>query len=32
VTKGHCVQDCNYCDRSKPIEDVLPQDATEVLE
>jgi oligopeptide transport system ATP-binding protein len=29
---GHCVQDCHYCDRSKPIEDVLSKDVTEAAE
>ncbi len=29
---GHCVQDCHFCDRSKPIEDVLPKEISEVVE
>jgi oligopeptide transport system ATP-binding protein len=32
LTKGHCVQECHYCDRSKPIEEVLTHDVTEALE
>ena len=30
--EGHCVQECHYCDRSKPIEEVLTQDITEAPE
>ncbi|HVL78254.1 MAG TPA: ABC transporter ATP-binding protein [Sphingomicrobium sp.] len=29
---GHCVQDCQYCDRSKPIEEVLSKDVPEAVE
>jgi oligopeptide transport system ATP-binding protein len=30
---GHCVEDCHYCDRSRPIEAVLPQeDSPEVVQ
>jgi oligopeptide transport system ATP-binding protein len=29
---GHCVQDCRYCDRSKPIEQVLSKDVPEAVE
>lgn len=32
LTEGHCAQDCQYCDRSKPIEDVLTSDVTEAFE
>ena len=30
---GHCVADCQYCDRSRPIEEVLPKvDSAEALQ
>jgi oligopeptide transport system ATP-binding protein len=29
---GHCVQDCRYCDRSTPIEQVLAKDVPEAVE
>jgi oligopeptide transport system ATP-binding protein len=32
VEDGHCVQDCGYCDRSSPIEDVMSQDVAEASE
>ncbi|HET9427152.1 MAG TPA: ABC transporter ATP-binding protein [Allosphingosinicella sp.] len=32
LTKGHCFQDCQYCDRSRPIEDVLTRDVPEAAE
>ena len=28
LPSGHCVADCQYCDRSQPIEEVLPKVAT----
>ena len=28
----HCVQDCHFCDRSKPIEEVLTKDVPEAFE
>jgi oligopeptide transport system ATP-binding protein len=32
LEKGHCVQDCHYCDRSPPIEEVLSKDVPEAIE
>ena len=32
VEKGHCVQDCRYCDRRRPIEEVLTRDVPEAIE
>ncbi|HXH53606.1 MAG TPA: ABC transporter ATP-binding protein [Sphingomicrobium sp.] len=32
LSEGHCVQDCHYCDRSKPIEAVLTKDVPEARE
>ena len=32
LTKGHCVQDCHYCDHSRPIEEVMSRDVPEAVE
>lgn len=32
LENGHCVQDCRYCDRSRPIEQVMSRDVPEAVE